>query len=466
MPEIIAMSVTSLTATDEDAWPARDGVALRLHAARKRAAPVLEAEAPWETHDQDGRDIHRRIYIYGTVLRDPDTGGFRMWYNRAMDAVLMATSPDGVTWTRPALGLESFQGSMANNLLPIRLHSPSVVVDPLAEPAERYRMLGYGAVAGGPSGYCTAHSPDGLRWSFYERQPALPFADTCTLARDPATGEFLAFHKRTHEHRGYKRRLVYVAASPDMRMWSEPVLALAPDEKDDEQTLAEGGISSQFYNLSAFWYASHWLGLATHFRFRKRLDSNTPGQSRDDGPIDVQLVRSRDGRTWRRFEDRAPVIANGPHEYDLGCILGLANLPVVAGDEMWMYYTAINTTHGGALPEKQVSIARAAWRLDGWASWHAGSTGGWLETRPMSAAGQCLLVNAAARSGEIRVGLRNAEGRPLPGYTESDCVPIIGDGVRQPVRWKGGPTLPPEGLVSLRVMMRGANLFALRFRAG
>ena len=46
MPEIIAMSVTSLTATDEDAWPARDGVALRLHAARKRAAPVLEAEAP------------------------------------------------------------------------------------------------------------------------------------------------------------------------------------------------------------------------------------------------------------------------------------------------------------------------------------------------------------------------------------------------------------------------------------
>lgn len=57
-----------------------------VHACDKLPEPVLVQETAWEG---DARD--RRVYIYGTVLRDADSGTLRMWYNR-MTRVLYALS--------------------------------------------------------------------------------------------------------------------------------------------------------------------------------------------------------------------------------------------------------------------------------------------------------------------------------------------------------------------------------------
>ena len=60
--------------------------------------------------------------------------------------------------------------------------------------------------------------------------------------------------------------------------------------------------------------ATGFIGLATVFRV---TDANRPkseltsGQSPDDGPIDVQLASSADGRTWRRSQPRLNVIPRG-----------------------------------------------------------------------------------------------------------------------------------------------------------
>ena len=160
-----------------------------------------------------------------------------------------------------------------------------------------------------------------------------------------------------------------------MQNWSEPELVMIPDEIDHQQArLLQGGTHSEFYNMSAFPYANQWLGMVTHFRRTgapKVIKYSGHAQSSHDGPIDVQLVSSRDGRIWQRCSDRSPVIPLGPHFYDSGSILGLCNSPVIVGDEMWMYYTAMTTTHGGYLPDKVMSIARASWRIDGMASFHA-----------------------------------------------------------------------------------------------
>lgn len=147
-----------------------------------------------------------------------------------------------------------------NNIVFQLFHSPSVVYNPRAEaPACRYNMLGCGRVSG--PGYDAAHSADGLHWNLYPENPVLSSSDTCTLALDPATGEYLAFHKRTHKHRGQSRRLVYLATSRDMQQWSEPKLVLAPDEIDDAQVRAEGGRFAQFCNMSAFPYVGQELWL-------------------------------------------------------------------------------------------------------------------------------------------------------------------------------------------------------------
>ncbi|HOD49309.1 MAG TPA: hypothetical protein PKY01_08785 [Candidatus Hydrogenedentes bacterium] len=435
----------------------KDGVVRRSSACRKLEQPVLTADKPWER-----TDIDRRIYVYGTALPREDGTGCRMWYMGYPNLLLYATSDDGIHWERPNLGLVEFEGSKDNNLLDIKLHSPSIIHEADAsDPRQRYKMLGY-QKSGGDRGYWVAHSPDGLHWEFYDKNPVLPGGDTCTLAYDPDTRQYFAFHKLSHEYRGETRRLVYLAVSKDMQTWTEPELVMAPDEADDRQTRAEGGRCSHFYNMSAFRYGSQWLGLVTHFRYMGPPSVSGPEQSGQDGPIDVQLVHSRDGRHWNRSEDRSPVIPNGPYDYDAGCILGVANQPIVTGDEVWMYYSAITTTHGGYIPKKQISIARAAWRLDGWCSLHAGEAGGVIETVPLRPEGDRLTVNAAASGGAVAVAVLDASGNPVAGYGDPDCTPLKRDDVRQPVRWKNRDGLPLERPIRLRFRLRNADLFSYR----
>jgi hypothetical protein len=431
----------------------KTGLVRKVHPCRKLPEPVMVSEKTWE---QAG--IDQRIYVYGTVLRDYDTRQFRMWYNRN-HLVLYATSDDGLDWHRPALGFHESGSSKANNIVFPHFHSPSVVYNEReTDPNKRYQMLGYAKVAG--RGYYAAHSPDGLHWKLHPKNPVLPGGDTCTLALNPNTGEYLAFHKRTHVHRDKNRRLVYLAASRDMQHWSEPKLVMAPDEIDDAQVEAEGGRYAQFYNMSVFPYGGQMLGLVTHFRYTGPPKERGPLQSGDDGPVDVQLVHSRDGRQWHRCDDRSPMIPTGPHAYDAGCVLGVINGPVVVGDELWLYYTAITTTHGGYVPRKKITIALAKWRLDGLVSLDAGAEGGVVETVPLRCPSGRLVVNADALGGELRVGVRDEEGSPLPGFAEADCVPLGADAVRHTVRWKQHDRLPADRPIRLHFHLENARLFS------
>lgn len=212
--------------------------------------------------------------------------------------------------------------------------------------------------------------------------------------------------------------------------------------------------------MSAFPYGGQWLGLVTHFRRTGPPPIKGPGQSEADGPIDVQLVHSRDGRTWSRCSDRSPVIPNGPHDYDAGCILGVANAPVVVDEELWLYYTAITTTHGGYLPEKEIAIALAKWRLDGFASLDAADEPGMVETIPLRFEGSRLTVNADASGGDLAVEVLDAEGRPIPGYTRTDCLPMRGDSVRHEVAWRQRNRLPVGQPLRLRFHMEDTQLYS------
>jgi len=313
--------------------------------------------------------------------------------------------------------------------------------------------------------YWAAYSADGLQWTLYPDNPVLPGCDTITLAQDPDTGEYLAFHKRHFDKRTRPvARQVYLSISKDMQHWSEPELVMNPDETDHAETRKlKGGMHAEFYNLSAFPYAGQWLGLVTVFRRTGPPPVKGPGQSGDDGPIDVQLVHSRDGRKWHRCSDRSPIIALGPHRYDAGSILGICNSPVIVGDEMWMYYTAITTTHGGALPDKQMAIARAAWRLDGMVSLHAADSEGVIETVPIQPDADHLFINADVRGGRLLVEVLDAVGGTVPGFEKSDCLPLTGRAVRQEVKWRTESSLPQGKSLRLRFHLTNGDLFSYSF---
>jgi hypothetical protein len=464
---VIALRDLPLLFVDDGGIGSSAGVVRTPHAAQTRSEPVIVADRPWE----------QRVYVYGSVYFDPAAGQLRLWYlgykpveksdDKALvpgfpkgnlNLVLYATSQDGVRWIKPSLGLHTFDGSPENNIL-FSMHSPSVLKDDREkDPAKRYKMLG--SMSGN---YHAAYSADGLRWTAYPKNPVLKSADTITLAQDPQTGEYLAFHKVLAMVRGCKRRVVWLSTSRDFQTWSEPELVFAPDVEDDAWA-TQPGQRTEVYSMSVFPHAAGFVGMPMIFRLmRERLKEEcAPSQSRHDGPIDVQLATSTDARTWKRSWPRINMIPRGaPGSFDYGAILGVSSTAVDMADETWVYYTALTTGHGAPIPPKQISIGRASWRRHGYVSLDAGPDGGRIETLPLKLASPTLLVNADAGRGKLRVALLESDGRPIAGYGLDDCEPLRADATRWPVQWKSANSAPTDRPVRVVIEMSDARLFSL-----
>ncbi len=432
-----------------------NNVVRKVHPATKLEYPVLEADTPWEQGEiYDGKK-DRRIYIYGTVLHDKSQGNFKMWYNRLRNNYY-ATSDDGINWQRPNLNLLG-----KNNMINLfDFHSPSFIFDEKeSNPAKRYKAIGSTR-----EGYKAAYSADGLNWTLYPKNPILKSSDTITFIQDPENGEYLAFHKINNDPR-VKGRQVFLSVSKDMQNWTAPVPVMVTDEIDHmEAQKLEGGTHSEFYNMSAFPYSNQWLGFVTHFRRtgepKMKIFDGGHRQSFAEGPIDIQLVHSRDGRKWNRCSDRSPVIPLGPSHYDSGSILGLCNSPIIVDDEIWVYYTAMTTSHGGALPEKEMSIARATWRLDGLVSMRAHDDMGTIETVSFIPDGKRLYVNANVKQGQLMVEVLDSNKNVIPGYDKNTNLIEYVDSIKLPIKWNNSDMLPRQKPISLKFYLKKGDLFS------
>lgn len=466
-PRHIVLRDLPLLFADDSGVAEKSGVVRTVHVARTRPQPVLEGTLPTEGS---------RVYLSGTVHRDETTGLLRMWYAGHPDLpggakpkvagfrsgkgnfVLYATSKDGVTWERPALGLHAFQGSKANNII-YDFHSPSVLVDEAEpDPARRYKMLG--SLRGA---YYSATSPDGLGWTG-PNEPFLKTQDNITLTRDPVTGEYLAYLRKWPTIiRDLPRRTVWLARSKDFITWSKPELVFAPDEQDDAWATAPGQ-RTEVNNMSVFPHAGGFLGFPTMFRVTatdRPAAELGHGQSSTDGTLDVQLITSTDGRKWQRTAKREVIIPRGaPGGFDGGSIFGVCSTVVHTDDETWVYYTGINTTHGAPMPPKRIAIGRAEWRRHGFVSLDAAESGR-VRTKPLRLTASSLFVNADAKDGELRVALTEADGSPIPGFRMDECVPLHADATNWAVKWQTGASLPTEREVCIVIQMTKAHLFSL-----
>ncbi len=424
----------------------RTGVVRRIHPARKLPQPVIVADRPWER----GAGVR----IYGATHYDAGTGEFRMWYSR-----LYATSRDGVHWTKPELDIELFEGRRTNLILP--KGGGAVIVDEIEpDPAKRYKVLVNESIkVGGFSGY---HSADGIHWTRYGNDRIITVgSELGHLQRDPATRKYFAYIRpyppRHFPKNVREKRLGAVVTSDDFIHWSEMKVVLVPDAIDDAW-VTQPEQRTEFYAMNGFAYGGSYLGIVPLFRITRIHASKGPEQSRYDGPMEGQLITSRDGLSWARMQERDPVIPSGP-DYDRS-VMNVAVAPLVVGDEVWHYYTAINDTHGAPLPPKRITIARAQWRLDGWVSLDAGAAGGVVETAPIAHRTGTLEVNANAAGGRLVVEVLDARGQVLPGYAAAESAVITTDSVRHRVRWPGRERLPAAGPFRLRFHLRDTSLFS------
>ena len=479
------------------------GVKRTLHPARKLDKPVLTPDMPWE---QGGVNGCRRLNLYGTTMFDQRMDKYRMWYmcrmgpthghtipglyvprpkggqnaafmgsrqdkygrvfsdNDRGDLTCYVESDDGIEWTRPDLGVFKFNGSPDNNIV-WDLHGACVFRDEEASnPDELYKAIGF----------CRRYrnvflltSPDGIRWDdskwldpILDRENEGPF----NVVYDEKKRIFRAYsHGRdTNED---SRRMVYYTESPSLTgPWKELAPMLRADAHDDEIGKQKyNAIRAEIHDMSAFPYHNMHIGIAGMLYV---IGAGAPGMP-IDGPIDAQLVHSRDGVNWTHFDqERTPIIPRGGADsFDWGMIMGTAKEPIIRDDEIHWYYNGTAMTHGTDLDERVASIGLAIWRLDGFVSLDAGTDVGVVETVPLNIPAGQLEINADAASGSVCVEVLTADGQVQEGFSADACQVMKGDSVRHNVRWAEKTLSQAQQPLRLRFLMKNSDLYAFRLKS-
>jgi hypothetical protein len=444
------------------------GVELRVNRAERREL-VIRPDRPWEK---------RMISLFLTVLDEGEK--LRMWYI-CRDAdnvpnVAYAESVDGVTWTKPNLGIVDYHGSKQNNLVGIPYLEGNVYRDPRGAPGAEYVYV----TNSGREGVVRHYSSDGLRWK-RDKEPLLRFRpDTQNITFwDERIGRYVLYLRAWDIAEDWNKRLRKVVRLEldDLTRPTGIVTSgkgLNPTRKSDLPRLADelptvlaadagDPPNTDVYNISAEPYPldPHWyVGFPSWFLREKNLS---------DGRLEVQFVGSRDGVTWHRY-DRAPYAPLGPIGGETGNMTFLGPGLVHRGDELWQYGAAFHSRHGdvaGRIKRTDGFIYRYVQRVDGFVSADFHTADARCITEPVEIDGSRLYLNVDSGAlGTLRVALVDAETRePLPGYTLDDSKPIRTNCVKTAAVWKGGDDLTP--LVGRRVRLAFAGnrtkLFSFTF---
>ncbi len=437
---------------DEHLIARMSGVTLKMH--RPEAHDVaLVCDAPWEgntsgyfTFFQDGDRF--RAYYRGTHYDEATKKGSHR------ETTCYAESSDGITWTKPKLGLVEFDGSKDNNILLIgegcTNFSPFKDTHPDCPPESRYKALastGDNTTRKKKPSLQAWHSPDGLRWSRMREEPVISagaFDSQNTAFYDAARGEYRAYWRYftggSTDERGWKPkgvRAIRTATSKDFLTW------------ENQADLHYGGAAPlvQLYTNAVRPYvrAPHLLlGFPTRYQPKH-------------AQVEPVLMTSRDGVHFRRWEEPLiPITAPQDREWNRSnyMTLGVLQLP---GRERELSVYATEAYYRG--PGSRVR--RFSFRVDGFVS--ASATQGELLTKPLTFRGTQLALNLVSK-GRTQVEVQDASGKALPGFALADCTPLQGDYLDQTVAWKGGSLAAFAGQpVRLRFVLQEADLFALQF---
>lgn len=471
------------------------GATLKLGVPVPREAAIA-SDRPWDGDAFFVSSIYRHDGMYHMLYRGRDAG---IGDERPSSTYLcLALSRDGVTWTKPELGLVDFNGSKANNI--------TATAD------------------GKPMPFC---------FTFYDPRPGTP-----------AVERFKAIDMREGDRRAGgagKGLRAQILASPDGRVWHE--LPIQADLHSDWVNAFDGGSVGWSEAEQAFvgyfrWWDTEarprypdWMivrpGVRTSFRSSSKdlvtwtkpepmtygdtprehfYETCTTPYFRSPGLYIVLANRFNPGRRALTLEEerslditRFPGNKDTPtytFASDANDLVLMTTKPgstafdrpfmeafLRPGPELgnWTSRDNYASLSGGIIPtgpaeisffvsrhhlQKTNYIQRVSLRTDGFASVNAPYAGGAMTTVPFTYTGDHLELNfATSGAGEIRVELQDAAGQPLAGYTFDDCDPLIGDRIDHTVTWHGQASLARyiAKPVRLKFRMMDADLYSFRF---
>jgi len=110
------------------------------------------------------------------------------------------------------------------------------------------------------------------------------------------------------------------------------------------------------------------------------------------------------------------------------------------------------------------------YRKDGFVSIRAGRKVGDIITKAFvlgDLAERLTLNFQAKQNGFIKVAIEEADGKPIGGFSDSDCSILTGDSLEHQVSWNGNADIShlirKHPIVRLRFKMKNSDLFSMRF---
>ncbi len=450
---------------DELLIAGKENVTLRVNPPQRKEL-VLIADKPWERGG---------ITSYCNVFWDPIAREFRLYYvpveldSDPIFRLAMATSSDGIRWTKPSLGAVAWKGSKANNIVIDGQREGTVMVDPNGSPDKRYVFL-----SSEPRLRTRLFtSPDGVHWTMQQAVISKHHSDSqISTFWDDQLGKYVHYPRVGHRGRATGR----VVTSRMDEVWPEQIPVVLSGDEHDPPDVDLYTNAAQKYALAR----SVYLAFPTpyyHYNPPARAYLNQPtlraGGKTNDGTIDTQLAVSRDGKAWTRY--RVPYVPLYRHEdLDLKVVMVSPGL-CCRQTHIDQYFGGYAFTHGDTQARRRLEgralggIFRLEQRIDGFVSADFDYGGGRLDVGPLVFAGDRLTLNLnTSAAGEARVGLLDEGGKDIPGFCVNDCHIINGDYLAKRVTWKGKGDLSARAgrPVRLRFEMRGTKLYAMQFHQG
>lgn len=481
--------------TDRSIVETLSGASLRLGTPVEREV-VLRSDRPWEG----------RALMIGSIYRQDDR--YYMIYrgeNRHLTEndpeglfLCLATSVDGLTWTKPDLGLVSYEGSKANNIAGtaegkplnwmLTFHDPRPDT-PASERVKAIDMRDGDRRAGGAGKGLRAHilgSPDGSVWHELPIEADLrsdwPNAfDGGSVFWSEAEQQFVGYfrwwdtqaprHARTFDDWMIPRpgvRSVFRSVSKDLKTWSAPEPIGFGDTPREH--IYEAAVVPYFRAPELY------VVLANRFNPGRRaltLD--------EERVLDIARTPGNASTpTYTFASDANDLVLMATHPGSLVFDRPFLEAFLRPGPELgnWSSRNTYSSLTGGILPtgpselsfyvtrhhlQKDNYIQRISLRTDGFLSVNAPYAGGEMTTVPVTFIGDHLELNfSTSGAGEIKVELQDADGKPLPGFTLDDCDPLIGDRVGHTVSWRGRKSVAGyiAKPVRLHFRMFDADLYA------
>jgi hypothetical protein len=434
----------------------------------RRAEVVLKFDQPWEyaagfvTVIKDG-DIYRLYYRGGRRGADGK-------YDENGEVTCYAESRDGITWTKPALGMHASHGRSDTNILigtggQRITHNFSPLLDdrPGVPAAERYKAVGGKGPTGAPSpGLFRYVSSDGIVWKRFSDEPLFAgyALDSLNVLTWVPAEQCYAVYLRTWSEGGTPEqpkfkgiRTISRSTSKDFVTWTKP----------EPMSFGDTPLEHLYTNNTQPYFRAPHLLVALPFRLLPGRQAYTTAElaawgvpeQHAKGLSDAVLVTSRGGTRYDRTFMES-FIRPGSDRLAWHARETQPSNGIVPTSEGEMSFYVINH-----YPLSTEHLTRMVLRVDGLASIHAGYKPGMVLTKAFVFTGKALELNlATSAAGGMNVELLDEACEMLARTAE-----LIGDDIARTAAWEGRADIAAFAgrPVRLRFTLRDADLYSFRF---